>query len=164
MTRPGGPRLDFVFLADRVEAIPTVCTWYVDAWGGLLGHDFGERTRDQLRQHLNRDAIPFTILAIRHNEVLGVAQLKHHELKEAFPDREHWLGGVFVKPENRGQGYGSQIIEYMARIAPRFGVRTMHLQTEMLDGGLYVRLGWSPFAVAKNGGLDVLVMERHLGR
>lgn len=155
-------RLRFEFLADRLEAIPLVTRWYLDEWGQRLGHDFGERVRMELREHLTRDSIPLTILAIYDTEIIGAAQLKHHELKEAFPDKEHWLGGVFVVPGYRGRGYGSQTVEHMAKIAPRLGVRTLYVQTELLDGGLYAHLGWIPFAVAKNCDIDVLVMERHL--
>ena len=154
--------LEFVFLADRVDAIPTVSKWYFDEWGHLSEGDSIERTRDRMQGYMNRDEIPFTLLATDDIEVVGAAQLKYHELVETFPDKEHWLGGVYVAPGHRGHGYGSQIVEQIVEIAPWYGVRTLYLQTEVLDGGLYARLGWTPHALANNRGLDVLVMERRL--
>ena len=83
-------------------------------------------------------------------------------MAEMFPDKEHWLGGVYVAASHRGQGYGSQIVEQIIKMAPRYGVETLHLQTEALDGGLYARLGWKPYAQVTSRGLDVLVMEQQL--
>ena len=154
--------LEFIFLADRVDAMPTVSKWYFDEWGHLSEGDSIERTQDRMRVYMNRNEIPSTLLATDDNEVIGAAQLKCHELMEAFPDKEHWIGGVYVTPGHRGKSYGSQIVEQIVKIAPRYGVRTLHLQTEVLDGGLYARLGWTPYALANNRGLDVLVMERRL--
>ena len=154
--------IEFVFLADHVDAIATVSKWYFDEWGRLSEGDSIARTQDRLHDYLNRDKIPFVLLATRGNELIAAAQLKHHELVETFPNKKHWLGGVYVVPGHRGQGYGAQIVEQVVKIAPRYGVRTLHLQTEVLDGGLYARLGWTPYAIANNRGLDVLVMERHL--
>ncbi|MFQ6006412.1 MAG: hypothetical protein ACE5OQ_13020, partial [Woeseia sp.] len=54
--------------------------------------------------------------------------------------------------------------EQIATMAPTYGVQTLHLQTEAPDGGLYARLGWTPYAQVNNRGLNVLVMERLLPR
>jgi GNAT superfamily N-acetyltransferase len=154
--------LEFEFLADRADAIPIVSRWYFREWGRPSEGDSIERWRDRMQDYLNRDEIPFAILATDDEEIVGAAQLKHHELEETFPDKEYWLGGVFVLPRLRGKGYGTQIIEHVVEIAPRYGVRTLYLQTAFPDGGLYSRLGWTPYALATNSGLRVLVMERCL--
>ena len=154
--------LEFAFLADRVDALPIISKWYFEEWGHLLENDSIERMRDRMRDYMNRDQIPFILLGIDDNEVVGAAQLKYREMAEMFPDKEHWLGGVYVATDHRGQRYGPQIVEQIVNIAPRYGVQTLHLQTNALDGGLYARLGWTPYAQVKNNGLDVLVMERHL--
>ena len=66
-------------------------------------------------------------------------------------------------PAHRGNGIASRIANRTAEIARSLGVKTLHVQTERLDGGLYARLGWAPFEQVNYRGLDVLVMERHLG-
>lgn len=154
--------LKFMFLADRVDAIPTVSKWYFDEWGHLSESDSIESTRDRMQDYMNRDEIPLILLATDDDQVVGAAQLKYREMADMFPNSEHWLGGMYVATGHRGLGYGSQIIEQIVKIAPRYGVQTLHLQTEALDGGLYARLGWTPCAQVNNRGLDVLVMERHL--
>ena len=154
--------VEFAFLADRVDAIPVIADWYFDEWGHLLKDDSPGRTRERIETYLNRDEIPFILVAMNDNNFVGAAQLKYHEMAEMFPDREHWLGGVYIEPACRGRGYGSQIVERIVEMAPGYGVETLHLQTEALDGGLYARLGWTPYAQVTNRGLDVLVMERRL--
>jgi GNAT superfamily N-acetyltransferase len=154
--------IDFTFLADRMDAIPIISKWYFDKWGHLVEGDSIERTRDRIEDYLNRDEIPFILVATNGNDLVGAAQLKYREMAEMFPDKEHWLGGVYVAANLRGKGYGSQIVEQIVKLAPRYGVEKLHLQTEALDGGLYARLGWSPSAQVTNHGLDVLVMKREL--
>ena len=154
--------IDFTFLADRTEAIPIISKWYFDKWGHLVEGDSIERTRDRIEDYLNRYEIPFILVATNGNDLVGAAQLKYREMAEMFPDKEHWLGGVYVAANQRGKGYGSQIVEQIVKLAPRYGVEKLHLQTEALDGGLYARLGWSPSAQVTNHGLDVLVMKREL--
>lgn len=154
--------IEFAFLADRMDAIPTISKWYFDEWGHLVVGDSIERTRARVEDYLNRDEIPFILVATNNNDLVGAAQLKYCEMAEMFPDKEHWLGGVYVAANQRGKDYGSQIVEQIARMAQRYGVEKLHLQTAALDGGLYTRLGWTPSAQVTNHGLDVLVMERKL--
>ena len=103
--------LDFTFLADRVDAIPIIAKWYHDEWGHLVQDSSIERTRDRIEDYMNRDEIPFILVATNDNDLVGAAQLKHREMAEMFPDKEHWLGGVYVAASHRGKGYGSQIVE-----------------------------------------------------
>ncbi len=106
-------------------------------------------------------AIPLMILGEEAGKILGVVELKFHEM-DIYPEREHWLGGVFVRPSSRGKGIASQIIEYTIDIAKSLGVTTLHLQTEQLDGGLYSRLGWVATEQVNYLGLEVLVMKREI--
>lgn len=154
--------IEFAYLADHPEAVPIVARWYHDEWGYLHPQDSIERTRERVGEFMNRDRLPFILVAMEDDEVLGIGQLKLYEMAEQFPDKEHWLGGLYVPGPHRGHGYGTLIAERIAAIAPGFGVRVLYLQTEALDGGLYARLGWTPVTRANNGGLDVLVMERTL--
>lgn len=154
--------IQFEFLADRLDAIPAISRWYHDEWGRLRPDESIEYMRSQVEAHTNRDAIPFILLAVRDNDIVAVAQLKFREMAEQFPDKEHWLGGVYVPAGHRGLGYGSMIVERIAEMAPGYGVKTLYLQTEALDGGLYARLGWTPCAQVENRGVNVLVMERQV--
>ncbi len=110
---------------------------------------------------LNRDKIPTLILAVEQNRVLGVAQLKFREM-DIYPDKEHWLGGVYVDKASRGRGVAAKLISKAIELAKSFQVQTLYLQTERLDGGLYAHLGWQPIEKAFYNGHNVLVMENKL--
>ena len=125
------------------------------------GHTF-ERKRDRSDDYMNRDKIPLILVATNDNNLVGAAQLKYREMVEMFPEKEHWLGGEYVAARHRGQGYGSQMVEQIVKMAPSYGVETLHLQTQALDGGLYARLGWTPHTQVTSRGLEVLVMEQQL--
>jgi len=155
--------MQFDFLADRRKAIPTIASWYREEWGFRLRGDTLETSIERLSRYLNRDKIPFILVATTEENIIGCAQLKYREMADQFPEKEHWIGGVFVAPEYRDKGLGARIIEETVTRAKANLVSTLHLQTERLDGGLYLRLGWQPVVQVNNHGLEVLVMERHIG-
>ncbi|MCG6871230.1 MAG: GNAT family N-acetyltransferase [Gammaproteobacteria bacterium] len=155
--------MKFTLLADRPEAVPLVAGWYFGAWGHLVEGETREKAVERVgRVGLGRDQMPYILLAVEGEEVIGAAHLKYREMEELFPEKEHWLGGVYVAASHRGRGVASRLVEEIARRAPACGVQTLYLQTEALDGGLYHRLGWQPLIRVHHHGLDVLVMERHL--
>ena len=154
--------LDFVLLADRPAAIPTIARWYFDEWSKHIPGETLETTEASLANYLHRDRIPLMVLAIVSDQVAGVAQLKHREM-DIYPEKEHWLGGVFVSPQHRGERVGYRLAERIAKMARDFDVLTLYLQTEKLNGGLYAQLGWKPCEQVTYRGREVLVMERRVG-
>jgi len=48
----------------------------------------------------------------------------------------------------------------MVDIAKTRRVRRLHLVTEVLDGGLYAKIGWNPIRQVHVDDLDLLVMAR----
>lgn len=155
--------MQFEFLINHQDAIPIIGRWYNEEWGRRFHDESEEVSIKKLNGYLNTDKIPFILVAIEGTEIVGAAQLKYREMADLFPEKEHWLGGVFVSPKHRGRGIGSQLAQEIAGRAPSYGVSTLHLQTEQLDGGLYSRLGWQPVEQVDNHGMHVLVMERHIG-
>ena len=153
--------MELVLLADHQEAVPVVARWYYDEWGHQVPGSSYATTCDGLRGKLNRDRPPVPIIAVNGRTPIGAAQLKIREM-DIFPDREHWLGGVYVAPEARGHGLASKLAARIADIARSFGIDTLYLQTERPDGGLYARLGWRPIERVHHHGMDVLVMARAL--
>jgi GNAT superfamily N-acetyltransferase len=101
------------------------------------------------------------LLALDEERVVGAAHLKFREM-EIYPEREHWLGGVYVEKAYRGRGIASELTADLVSIAGHLGVKVLHLQTERLDGGLYAHLGWSGHERVSNHGVEVLVMSREI--
>jgi GNAT superfamily N-acetyltransferase len=126
--------LNFEFLVDKQEAIPIVAKWYFEEWGYNVPGNFIQKSIDRITSKVNREQPPLHILAVEDEKVLGVAQLKLHEM-DIYPDREFWLGGLFVTPKSREKGVGLGLAKKIATIATDFGVKELYLQTEALDGG-----------------------------
>jgi len=153
----------FEFLGDRQDALPIIGRWYNQEWGQRIHGETEPESVKRLTEYLNIDKIPFILVATEQGMILGAAQLKYREMADLYPDKEHWLGGVLVAPEHRGRGFGSKLVQKIASTAPSYGVNTLHIQTEQLNGGLYAGLGWQPVEKVRHHGMHVLVMERHLG-
>lgn len=157
-----GDALCFVFLVNRQDAIPIVAKWYYEEWGKIPGNSI-QQTIERIKGKLNRDRPPFHILAIHQEKVVGVAQLKIREMS-IYPEKEFWLGSLFVSPHSRGYGVGSALANQIAEIAETLGVTELYLQTEALDGGLYQHLGWELIETTVYKNVQVAVMVRKLGR
>ncbi len=153
--------LKFEFLADRQDAIPIVARWYFEEWGYNVPGNSVEQTIDRLNKKLNRDKLPLPVLAVEAEKILGVAQLKLHEM-DIYPEREFWLGSLFVEPKFRGKGIGSALANKIVAIAADFGIKELYLQTEAVDGGLYQQLGWDSIETVRYKGVDVTVMVRKI--
>jgi GNAT superfamily N-acetyltransferase len=154
--------MHFELIADRPDAIPIVGRWYFEQWGHLAPDSSFERICIALRGSLNRAQLPLILLAIEGQEIVGAAELKPHEMLGLFPDREPWLGGVFVHPDYRNRGVATQLTLRVLKIAESLGLQQLYLQTEKLSGGLYARLGWESVQQVNYRGHDVLVMEKRL--
>ena len=134
--------MEFVYLADQPEAISLVAKWYFDQWGRQHEVTSLKQAEEMLKDYLNDDKIPLLILAKKSDQIVGAVQLKYYEMK-IYPQKEHWLGGVFVPEEHRGKKIAEKLVLKAEQVAKKHDVETLFLQTEKLNGGLYKRLGWN---------------------
>jgi GNAT superfamily N-acetyltransferase len=153
--------MELKFLADNENSIPILANWYFDEWGHLRKGNTLAKVAEKLYDYLNTDKIPLIVLAIDDGEILGAIQLKYREM-DIYPEKEHWLGGVYVSENHRGMGIAKNMIRKVISIATEFGVYKLYLQTERLDGGLYRYLGWQPIEQVNYRGVNVLVMEKEI--
>jgi N-acetylglutamate synthase-like GNAT family acetyltransferase len=153
--------MELKLLADVPEAVPIVAQWYFDEWGFKREDNSLEKTAERVQAMQNRDAIPVMVVAVEGNEIRGAAHVKLHEM-DIYPEKEYWLGGVYVAPGARSRGLAARMVRRCVELAEGFGVKTLYLQTRKLDGGLYARLGWRPIEQVDYKGVRVLVMERSL--
>lgn len=155
--------MKFEFLADRPDAINLVAQWYYDEWAYDNPQASPASIAQKLSSGLNRDRVPLLLLATDSYKVVAAVELKYREM-DIYPDRVHWLGGLYVTPDYRGHGLGVQLVAHALKLAEEFGISKLYLQTEKLDGGIYTGLGWRPLERVNNKGINVLVMEIDIGR
>jgi len=150
--------MEFIYLKDKPEFIPQIAHWYFKQWGYLMETPSVEIIKDKLQAQLNSSKIPLVLLLINNEELLGACQLKYHEM-DIYPEKEHWLGGVYVCHKHRGKGLAKQLVIKAKDIANSLSIKTLYLQTENLSGGVYAQLGWQPIEKISNKGEQVLVMQ-----
>lgn len=153
--------MEFVYLADRLDAVPLVAEWYFTQWGYLNDISSLEKTIQLLQEYLNRTKLPLIILAIENENILGAVQLKTYE-PTICPEKEHWLGGVYVAAHHRKKKIGEKLVKKAIEIAKAKNVSSLFLQTQKMDGGLYKRLGWIPITRTVKHGEKTLVMKKDL--
>ncbi|PKG75519.1 GNAT family N-acetyltransferase [Shewanella sp. Choline-02u-19] len=153
--------MQLYLLAEKPQAIHQIATWYSNEWGYIgEGRSVGELEL-KLKEYLNHDKLPLIMVAFDKGTFFGAAQLRCHEM-DIYPQREHWLGGVYVAPSSRGIGVGKALVEAIIEKAKALGVTSINLQTEDISGGLYRSLGWQTVEQVTYHGIDVLVMEKSL--
>lgn len=153
---------EHVLLSQYPALLPTVAAWYFTQWGSHVPGRSAADECQRLEVFLHEGALPLLLIALEGNEPVAAAQLKFHERTER-PERQHWLGGVYVCSPHRGRGLAATLVEDLMNRAAALGVRDVYLQTEADDGGLYRRLGWLPLeSVGHDGGFPVQIMLRRL--
>lgn len=151
----------FELLAARPQDVRLVAAWLFSEWGDpAKGHSV-EQLAEKLRSKISLAALPMHLLAIQQGTPVGFVALKLFEMG-SYPEREHWLGSLFVPSAERGYGIGSALIEEVIRRAQNHRVSKLSLQTENLSGGLYLKHGWKPVEQIESDGDQVLVMERDI--
>ena len=154
--------LSFAYLAERRDAVPQVARWWFDEWGHFRPGDTLEALISRMHGLLDQEGLPISVVAVWEGKIAGVATLKLHELFDRYPEKDFWLGNVFVAPEFRGRGIGSALAMKIVDVAKSRGIPSLHLQTESLDGGLYAKLGWEKIEQIHHEGNDALVMVKQL--
>ncbi len=148
----------YILLADDADALKVVSRWYYDEWAGKIPGISINTIKEKLSQYGNRDCAPLLVVADDDGEFVAAAELKIREMS-IYPDREYWIGGVYVTESHRGRGLATRMVQEVIRRAKEIGIETLHLQSEQLDGGLYTRIGFTPIEQVEYGGHQVVVME-----
>lgn len=140
---------------------PTIAKWYFEEWGYQVDNKTYQDELEKVNSCLNETKLPLLFVAHDEKTIMGVAQLRLHEMK-IFPELKHWLGGVYVSKDKRGKGIAAAIISETIKKAKALNIPKLYLQTEKLDGGLYATLGWTAIEKVHDKGVDVLIMEKIL--
>jgi len=155
-------KIEFDFLAQRKQYLPQLARWYFDEWGELTQAASVQSVEGRLQEYLNSDKIPLIIIAVDSGELAGAVQLKFREMT-IYPDKEHWIGGVYVGEKYRGRKLATTLVDRAIVLAQEMGVKELYLQTKKMNGGLYRKLGWKVIDKVVYRGTEVVVMVKKLG-
>jgi predicted N-acetyltransferase YhbS len=138
--------IEITFLADNLEAIPTLSQWFRAQWPGY----FAERTLADIAQDFvaeaNRSSIPVRLVAFADGELAGTITLRE-EATWTLPEYQPGLGGLFVPEQHRGQGIGTELVKAGMNVAQEQGYESVYATT-VAARGILARLGWKPVQVA----------------
>ncbi len=150
------------YLADHPDVIPVIARWLFDEWGHRSPDGSVEGMVDNLRDRLQRDALPLALLAHEDKEPVGTVSLKIREV-EVRPQYEHWLGTLFVAEPRRRMGIGSLLVGAAADEARRLEISELYLYTRRRDTErLYERLGWAEVERLEYRGRPAVIMKTFL--
>ncbi len=131
-------------LADVREALPMLAGWFVKEWEPYYGPDGPGDAVDELTACLNRNAVPFALVALdAEGCVLGTAALKADSLGSARAPGP-WLAAFLVGAEYRRKGVGTALVAAIEDRARRLGFPEIFTSTDVADVMLQ-RRGWLAF-------------------
>ena len=148
------------YLIDHPEYIPQLAQWLFEEWGWILVDETLETRTEKLKTHMSRDKLPIAWIAHANGQLLGTAALRVHDL-DGREDLTPWLGGVFVRPDFRGQGIGAALCATVEEAARSHGVKTIYLFTHNKQAW-YSRLGWTLLEPCVWHGLPMTIMCKQL--
>jgi GNAT superfamily N-acetyltransferase len=148
------------YLADYPQYLSTVAGWVFEEWGWEMPKSTLESIQAEFSLHLNRDCIPLTMLALRERQPVGTASIFLHDMDTRM-DLSPWLAAVYVLPQFRGQGIGSQLVRTIEGVATRLQLERLYLFTpDRAD--FYARLGWSVLETAEYRQHSNVIMTKSL--
>lgn len=145
-------------LIDCEEHLAAVANWQQAEFGYLNPSITMEQRRGRLRESLQREGLPLTIVAIsEEGHPVGAASILPKTI--THPHLTPWLSTVVVPPESRDKGLASALSLRAVSEAARLGFKTLHLFTPRNES-LYKRLGWETFERSDHNGLPIAIMSR----
>ncbi|MFN6971928.1 MAG: GNAT family N-acetyltransferase [Rheinheimera sp.] len=157
-----GIRIDY--LANHSKLIPELSTLLYNEWADL--YQAAGLTQQDLTAALElrctTDQLPLTLVAIAADgQLLGAGSIKLDE-PGTKAGLSPWLGGIYVKANQRGLGLGALIVTALEDKARELGVSALYLSADTAEG-FYLRLGWQTLERLESFGVrDVVLMSKRL--
>ena len=150
--------MEISFLSEYPESTAEIAQWYYDEWAGPNP----TTTVEQIALNIKKKAesnyqIPLSFVAHNDNALIGVVELKFRENKN-HPEYEHWLGGLFVKPECRGSGVCSSLINRVKQHSVLLELEKLYLQCEENLVPMYRKYTFRELHKAKHRDFETTIM------
>lgn len=143
-------------LADHMEAIPILAKWVYEQWGHSFARLPLEGIAVRFEERAKRDGVPQVLVALEDDEIIGTASLIERDMSTR-PELAPWLATVYVAPQWRQRGTGSELVRAVMREAAVLGLGKLYLFTpDKL--AFYERLGWKALDHSEYRGERVTIM------
>jgi len=154
--------IHYGYLKDHAEFIPQLAEIWYEVLGKIwLPNVKIEQVIKNFENHLNKDFLPLTIVAIQGTTPIGMCSLRNTD--GIRPDLSPWLGSLIVHPQYQHQGIGKELITRIQNIAKSMNFQQLYLFAfDPTIPEWYIKLNWSIFSMDKFKGHPVTVMSIYL--
>lgn len=128
------------YLADTVECIPTLITWFRGQWPSYFGTWSDEEMTADFLEDAARDRLPIRLVAFNDGELAGTIVLRQSG-SGTMAGYEPELGGLYVPESQRGHGIGTELVKAGMAAARALGFEVV-FATTVNAAGILERLGW----------------------
>lgn len=152
--------MDFVYLADHLNFLPTIAAWHHEEWGYIRPGDTVEQRQKRLKAECGHLEIPTTIIAMENGQPLGSVSLLEDDM-DSHMHLSPWLASLFVVPQRRGQGIGAMLVKRLVEEAGKLTIPRLYLYTPSAEK-FYASLGWSVLERTDYAGKPAIIMAYDL--
>ena len=143
MNEPLG-ELRFKNLNQRASCIEQIALWHHHEWlrgtgkaidPSTFGSQLDQRV-ELLKQHVNGETIPSTFIVEKvdsdisefDGDIVGTVSLVNYDLNDQR-SASKWITNLFVVPDYRGKGIGSELLQFAEEFAAGSNVDALNLYT-----------------------------------
>lgn len=155
-------KVELGFLADYPEYVQQLAVWHHEAFARLNPSASIEQRVEKLRSRMGRRGVPTTVVALLDGALVGSASLVEQDMdgREEFSP---WIASVYVRPELRRRGVGTQLMRHVEAIARDLGIDCLYLFTPNM-WPFYETLGWAVLEEAVYRGRPTTIMVKAIVR
>ncbi|MDX8129763.1 GNAT family N-acetyltransferase [Methylomonas sp. OY6] len=136
--------MTIINLSQEPHQIPTLAQWHQAEWSNLNPGQTLEHRIQKMQAYLSNKLIPSTFIYKHEDQLAGSAAIIESDM-DTRPELTPWLASVYVAPEFRRQGIGSELVKHVMLQAKAAGVATLYLFTPD-QANFYAKLGWTAMA------------------
>lgn len=150
--------VEIKFLADVPSHVDQLADWHHAQWHQLYVNWTHEIARAELLAHTQSTTLPTTLVLLENDILLGSVSLLEQDPVELSAIGNAWLASLYVKPSERGRGFGMQLVNALIQHAKELSLEEIFLFTSD-HKAFYQTLGWTLLQQAKVNSHQVDVMS-----
>lgn len=129
-------------LADHLDVIPTLVTWFEDEWEPYYGPSGPGDAEGDVTASANRASLPICLVAFVGDELVGTIALKDASI--SHPELKPWGAAMLVRSAWRRRGVGTALVEALEKLARDLGYPKLYMSTDAANSIVESR-GWKAF-------------------